>query len=114
MKNTKSLKVGMESKDAIKLDSVRLDKTYPEESALPEDDLYRFIYYAGKQHGDQKRRATNFIWSKNIYILDPVVDERGNCILYYLQGGPGRVFAPEELMHIPEYTKAPPEWVNKW
>ena len=41
MNNTKSSMIGMKPKDAIKLDTVPLDKTYPEETVLPEDGLYR-------------------------------------------------------------------------
>ena len=63
--NTVSPMIGMKPKDAIKLDTVPLDKTYPEETALPEDGLYRYLYQPGEQHGDQKRRATDLIWSKN-------------------------------------------------
>ena len=65
MNNTVSSMIGMKPKDAIKLDTVPLDKTYPEETALPEDGLYRYLYQPGEQHGDQKRRATDLIWSKN-------------------------------------------------
>ena len=39
MNNTKSLMIHMKPKDAIKLDTVPLDKTYPEKTALPEDCL---------------------------------------------------------------------------
>ena len=35
--------IGMKPKDAIKLDSVPLDKTYPKETVLPDDGLYRFF-----------------------------------------------------------------------
>ena len=42
--NTKSSMIGMKPRDAIKLDTVPLDKTYPEETVLPEDGLYRHIY----------------------------------------------------------------------
>ena len=35
---------GMKPKDAIKLDIVPLNKTYPKESILPEDSLYRYLY----------------------------------------------------------------------
>ena len=90
----------MKLKDVIKLDTVPLDKTYPEETALPEDGLYRYLYQPGEQHGDQKRRATDFIWSKNTYWLDRIVQEPGNRVLYYLQDGPNRAFVCEELMHI--------------
>ena len=50
--------IGMKPKDAIKLDAVRLDKTYPGENVLLEDGLYKYLYWLGKQHGKQKRRAT--------------------------------------------------------
>ena len=114
MNNTKSSMIDMNPKDAIKLDTVQLDKTYPEESVLPEDGLYRYLYQPGEQHGDQKRRATDFIWSKNTYRLDRVVQEPGNRVLYYLQDGPDKAFVSKELMRIPEDTQVPPEWVSKW
>ena len=59
----------MKPKDAIKLDSVLLDKTYPEETVLPEDGLYRYLYQPDEQHGDQKRRTTDLIWTKKTYTL---------------------------------------------
>ena len=43
MNYTVSLMIGMKPKDAIKLDTVPLDKTYPEETVLPEDGLYRYF-----------------------------------------------------------------------
>ena len=99
--------IGMKPKYAIKLDTVPLDKTYPKEIVLPEDRLYRNLYQPGEQHGDQKRRATDLIWSKNTYGLDRIVQDPGNCILYYLQDGPDRAFVREELMHVSEDTKVP-------
>ena len=84
MNNTVSPMVGMKPKNAIKLDTVPLDKTYPEETILPEDGLYRYLYQPGKQHGEQKRRPTDFISSENTYQLDRIVQEPGNCVLYYL------------------------------
>ena len=44
MNNTKSSVIDMEPKDAIKLDTVPLDKTYPGETVLPEDGSYRYLY----------------------------------------------------------------------
>ena len=69
MDNTKLLMAEMKAMDSIKLDNIGLDKseTYPKEEVLPEDDLYRYIYQLGEQHGDQKRRATDFVWSENTY-----------------------------------------------
>ena len=85
MNNAKSLMIDMKPKDTVKLDTVPLDKTYPEETVLPEDGLYRYLYQPGQQHGDKKRRATDFTWSKNTYQLDRIVQESGNCVLHYLQ-----------------------------
>ena len=77
MNNTVSSMIGMKPKDAIKLDTVPLDKTYPEEAIMPDDRLYRYFYQPGEQHGDQKRRAADLIRSKNTYQLDPVVQDPG-------------------------------------
>ena len=44
----------MKPKDAIKLGTVPLDKKNPEETVLPEDGLYRYLYQPGEQHGEQK------------------------------------------------------------
>ena len=55
MNNAVSSIIGMKPKDAIKLDIVPLDKTYPKETVLSEDGLYRYLYQPGEQHGDQKR-----------------------------------------------------------
>ena len=114
MNNTVSSMIGMKPKDTIKLDNVPLDKKYPGETVLPEDGLYRYLYQPGEQHGDQKRRATDFIWSKNTYRLDRIVQDQGNRVLYYLQDGPDRAFAHEELMYISEDTQVPPDWISEW
>ena len=65
--------IGMKPSDAIKLDTVPLDKTYPEESVLPEDGLSRYLYQRAEQHEDQKRRAIDLIWMKDTYRLDRIV-----------------------------------------
>ena len=106
--------IGMKPRDAVKLDTVPLDKAYSEETVLPENGLYRSLYQTGEQHGDKKRLATDIIWSKNTYRLDRIVQEPGIHILYYLQDEPNRAFVREELMHISEDTQVPPDWVSKW
>ena len=52
MSNTKSSMADMKPKDAIKLDTVKPDKIYPQENILSEDGLYRYLYQPGEQHGD--------------------------------------------------------------
>ena len=114
MSNTVSSMIGMRPKDAIKLDTVPLDKTYPKETVLLEDGLYRYLYQPGEQHGNQKRWATDLILGKNTYRLDQIVQAPGNCVSYYLQDGPDRAFVREELMHVSEDTQVPPDWVREW
>ena len=81
MNNIVSLMIGMKPKDAIKLGTVLLNKKYPEETVLPEDSLYKYLYQPGEQHKDQKRRETDLIWSKNMYRLDRIVQDPGNRVL---------------------------------
>ena len=114
MNNTKPLMIGIKPKDAVKLDIVPLNKTYPEETVLPEDGLYSYLYQPGKQHGDQKRWATDLSWGKNVYRLDGIVEGPGNRVLSCLQDGPNRALVREELMHISEDTQVPPDWVSEW
>ena len=74
--------IGMKPKDAIKLGTIPLSKTYPEETVLPEDGLYRYLYQPGEKHGDQKIRETDLIWSKITYRLDQIVQDPGNLYLF--------------------------------
>ena len=113
MSNTVSSMIDIKPKDAIKLDTIPLDKKYPEETVQPDDDLYRYLYQPGEQHGDKKRWETDFIWSKNTYRLDRIVQEPGNRVLYYLQDGPNRAFMREELMHVSKGTQVPSGWVSE-
>ena len=55
MNNIISSMVGMKPKDALKLDTVSLNKAHLKESMLPEDGLCRHLYQPGEQHEDQKR-----------------------------------------------------------
>ena len=114
MNNTVSSIIDMKPNDVIKLDTIPLDKKYPEETILPKDGLYRYLYQPGEQHGDQKRRATDLIWSKNIYRLDQIVQDPENRVLYYLQDRPDTTFMREELMHVSEDPQVPPDWVSEW
>ena len=113
MNNTVSPMNGMKLEDAIKLDVVPLDKTYLKETILPKYGLYRYLFQPGEQHRDQKRQATDLIWSKNTYRLDRIVQDPGNRVLYYLQDGPDRAFVHEELMHVSKDTQVAPDWVSE-
>ena len=114
MNNAVMSMIGMRNKDAIKLDIIPVNKIYPKETVLPEDGLYRYLYQPGEEHGDQKRWATDLIWSKNTFRLDRIVQGPGTRVLYYLQDGPDKAFVREELMHVSEDTQVPPDWLSEW
>ena len=57
LNNTVSSVIGMKPKDAIKLDTVPPDKKYTEETVLPEDGLYRYLYQPGEQIRVKKIRV---------------------------------------------------------
>ena len=76
--------------------------------------MYRYLLQPSEEHDDQRRRATDKIWSKASYRLKEVVENPGNHVMYYLREGPERAFVSEELMLIPEDTELPPDYVQEW
>ena len=76
--------------------------------------MYRYLLQPGEEHDDQRRRATDRIWSKASYRLREITENPGNCVMYYLADGPERGFISEELMLIPENTELPPDYVQEW
>ena len=89
-------------------------ESYPPEEVLPENGLYRYLLQPGEEHDDQRRRATDRIWSKGTYRLREIAENPGNHVMYYLADGPERAFISEELMLIPEDTELPPHYVQEW
>lgn len=118
--NTNLARIGVKPSKAVKLENVTLAlEKYPREKVAPADGLYRYLLQPGEEHGDQKRRATDRIWSKETFRLDRIVEDPGQRVLYYLsQGSQGhlqkRAFVREELMLIPENTELPPDYVKEW
>ena len=123
--------LGMTPTKAVKLGTIELKvKPYPEEKVLPEDGLYRYLYNPGKLKDDNRRHATDMIWSWNTFRLDRIVQNPGQRVLYYLApsgaagdvdgspggsaGAPQRAFVREELILISEDTEFPPEYVKEW
>ena len=116
LSNTKTEMIGMKPKDAIKLNEVPLvdHESYPPEEVLTEDGLYRYLLQPSEEHDDQRRRATDRIWSKGTYRLREIVENPGNHVMYYLKDGPERASVSEELMLIPEDIELPPDYVQGW
>ena len=115
LNNTKLDRIGMTPAKAIKLDEVDLKfKPIEKEELAQEDGLYRFLLEPGEENNDQKRRATDNIWSRKTYRLDRIVENPEQRVLYYIAEGPDRAFVREELMLIPEDTELPPDDVQSW
>ena len=111
MNNTIADMIGMKPKDAI--------KPFYWTKYIQKKPYYLKIVYTDidinlVNNTEIKKRTTDFIWSKNMYLLDRIAQEPGNCALYYLQDGTDRAFVREELMHVSEDTQVPLDWVSKW
>ena len=112
LNNTETQMTGMKPSDVIKLNQVPSvnRENYPPEDTLPEDGLYHYLLQPSEEHNDQRQRAMDRIWSKKAYILKEIVEDTGNCVMYYLKDSPDR----EELMLIPEDTELPPDYIQNW
>ena len=66
LNDTETQMTGMKPKDAIKLNQVPLvnRENYPPEDTLPEDGLYHYLLQPSEEHDNQRKRATDRIWSK--------------------------------------------------
>ena len=109
---------GKKPKDAIRAKSVsqKLSSTVPgrpvglEEKKLPSGVGVRYLYQPGELEGG-RRRATDPIWSLEVYRIGRTVTKPGEPVLYYLQDGPERSFVREELLAVPPDTQLPPDKV---
>ena len=86
--------IGMKPKDATKLKEVPLvaRESYPPEEVLPEDGLYHYLLQPSEEHDDQRRRATDRVWSNGTYRLREIAENPGNRVMYYLRDGPEGAF----------------------
>ena len=80
-------------------------KLYSEVSVL-------FLYQPGELEGG-RRRATDPVWSLEVYRLGQSVTKHDEPVLYYLQDGPPRGFVREELLVMPPDALLPPDRVLK-
>ena len=112
---------GKKPKDAIKAKSVpqkpSLPRTRPvglKEQKLPSGIGVRYLYQTGELEGG-RQRATDPIWSLEVYRLGRSVTKPGELVLYYLDADrssvPERGFVWEELLVVPPDTELPPDGV---
>ena len=105
--------IGMKPSEAIKNKTVEIKSSAPT-SETDEERLsnvgVRYLYQPGELEGGERRRATDPIWSLNIYRIERAVMKPGEPILYYLTGVE-RGFVREELLVVPPDTELPPDGI---
>ncbi|MES9975723.1 MAG: DDE-type integrase/transposase/recombinase [Candidatus Thiodiazotropha sp.] len=82
------------------------------EQKVPSGVGVRYLYQPGELEGG-RRRATDPVWSLEVYRLGRSVTKPDEPVLYYLQGddAPQRGFVREELLAVPSDTQLPPDGV---
>ena len=78
------------------------------EKRLPSGVQVRYLLSPGEDEGGERRRATDPIWSIEVYNINRVVISAEQPVLYYLLDGPKRSFVREELQVVPSNTELPP------
>ena len=78
------------------------------EKKLPSGLSVRYLYQPGELEGG-RRRATDPIWSLNVYEIEKIMIKPDAPVIYYLLDGPKRWFVREELLVIPPNIELPPE-----
>jgi len=95
-----SARLGLSPIEAIKKDIVPdKSKKILDSHVIPLNTRVRYLYLPGEVEGtDEKKRATDPIWSTTIYEIESILINNPN--VYYLRGGPRRAFVREELQII--------------
>ena len=78
------------------------------EKRLPSGVQVRYLLSPGEDEGGERRRATDPIWSLEIYNITRVVISAEQPVLYCLLDGPKRSFVREDLQVVPFDTELPP------
>ncbi len=107
---------GMKPSEAIKNKTVKVHSSAPtkdkNEKRLPNNVGVRYLYQPGELEGGERRRATDPIWSLDIYRIDRAVMKPSEPIIYYLNGIT-RGFVRQELLVVPTNTELPPDGALK-
>ena len=81
------------------------------EKKLPSNVMLRYLYEPGELEGGTKR-ATDPIWSLDVFNLERSFSKPNQPVLYFLRDGPKRGFVREELLVVPPNTQLPPTYAN--
>ena len=109
---------GKKSQDTIRAGRVALKPSLPaDRPGLQKQKLssgvgVRYLYQPGELEGG-RRRATDPVWSLEVYQLGRSVTKPGEPVVYYLEDGPQRGFVHEELLVEPPDTQQPPDGILK-
>ena len=107
------LKAPLEANKLLKVEQISSSKSHPEK-LLPRGIKVRYLYQPGELEGGERRRATDPIWSLDLYEIrqvmgkDPIVYYLHNSVNSPLKGAPKRGFVREELLVVPLDTQLPP------
>lgn len=97
--------IGMKPAEAIKLESVKQPEYNDVSEPYPIDTLVRYLYKPGEEHNDTRYRATDAIWSVDVYDIDEIHSWENQPSLYTLQGIEERTFTKEQLQVVPLDTE---------
>ena len=109
LNNEKTRLIAMRPVDAIKQTLVEQGFSQPvkeyKEKLLNIGTKVRYLYEPGELEGyqykgERKKRSTDPIWSVDVYKIKDRYVQKHQPTLYYLDGGPKRSFAFEELQQI--------------
>ena len=109
LNNEKTRLIGMKHVDAIKETLAKQGFSQPVkdygEKLLDIGTKVRYLYEPGELEGQQyrgerRKRSTDPIWSVDVYKVKNRYVQKYQPTLYYLDGGPKRSFAFEELQPI--------------
>ena len=100
LNNTKTLLIGLKPIDAIKMESVPVKKNIKNEILLElnPNQKVRYLLEPGEIESDTKRRATDPIWSLQMYDINAVSRSEHGYFLYDI--GQKRNFVREELLVV--------------
>ena len=109
LNDEKTRLMGMKPVDAMKQTLVKQGFSQPvrkyEEKLFGVGTKVRYLYEPGELEGyqykgERRKRSTDPIWSVNVYKIKDRYVQKHQLTLYYLDAGPKRSFAFEELQPI--------------
>ena len=77
------------------------------EKKRPSGLSVRYLYQPSELEGG-RRRATDPIWSLEVYKIEKIMMKPNAPVIYYLSDGPKRWFVRKELLVVPPNTQLPP------